>query len=51
MPWRDQLVPAPMVRSAVVAPSSRLRAVLVEVADAGTFEPDAPSESTGGPFA
>ena len=51
MPWRDQLVPAPMVRSAVVAPSTRLRAVLVEVADAGTFEPDAPSEPTGGPFA
>lgn len=51
MPWREQLVTAPMVRSAVVAPSSRLRAVLVEVADAGTFEPDEPSESAGGPFA
>jgi V/A-type H+-transporting ATPase subunit I len=51
MPWREQLVPAPMVRSAIVAPSSRFRAVLVEVADAGTFEPDAAAESNGGPFA
>lgn len=51
MPWREQLVPAPMVRSAVVAPSTRLRSVLVEVADVGTFEPDAPAESIHGPFA
>ena len=51
MPWREQLVPAPMVRSAVVAPTSRFRRVLVEVADAGTFEPDTPPEPADGPFA
>jgi V/A-type H+-transporting ATPase subunit I len=40
MPWRDQLVPVPMARVAVVAPDSRLRSVLLETADAGVFQPD-----------
>jgi V/A-type H+-transporting ATPase subunit I len=48
MPWRDELVTAPMVRSALVAPCTRFRRVLVEVADAGIFEPDrGPDEPTG----
>jgi V/A-type H+/Na+-transporting ATPase subunit I len=40
MTWRDQFVPAEMQRVAIVAPDTRIRRVLVEVADAGTFEPD-----------
>ena len=40
MTWRDQLVPTEMRRVAIVAPETRIRRVLVEVADAGTFEPD-----------
>jgi len=40
MPWRDQLLPERMARTAIVAPETRLRRVLVEVADAGVFEPD-----------
>jgi V/A-type H+-transporting ATPase subunit I len=40
MTWRDEFVPAEMCRVAIVAPDSRIRTVLVEVADAGTFEPD-----------
>jgi V/A-type H+-transporting ATPase subunit I len=40
MQWRDQLLPEPMKRTAIVAPATRLRRVLVEVADAGIFEPD-----------
>lgn len=43
MPWRDHLLPEPMARRAIVAPSSRLRRVLVEVADTGVFEPDPPT--------
>jgi V/A-type H+-transporting ATPase subunit I len=42
MPLRDQLVASPMRRMAVVAPHLRLRRVLIEVADSGSFEPDAP---------
>jgi V/A-type H+-transporting ATPase subunit I len=42
MRWRDELLPTPMRRVAVVAPESRFRRVLVELADAGTFEPDPP---------
>ncbi len=45
MPWRDQLLPERMTRTAIVAPQSRMRRVLVEVADAGTFEPDASGSS------
>ena len=40
MPWRDVVVPPQMQRVAVVAPKSRLRRVLIEVADFGHFEPD-----------
>lgn len=40
MTWRDRLAPAEMRRVAIVAPDTRIRRVLVEVADAGTFEPD-----------
>jgi hypothetical protein len=35
-----QFVPAEMQSGRVVAPDSRIRDVLVEVADAGVFEPD-----------
>jgi V/A-type H+-transporting ATPase subunit I len=40
MPWRDDLVPRRMARVAVVAPETRWRRVLAEVADAGVVEPD-----------
>jgi V/A-type H+-transporting ATPase subunit I len=40
MQWREQLVPTPMRRVAIVAPDTHLRRVLVEVADAGVFEAD-----------
>lgn len=43
MTWREQLLPAPMRRAAIVAPDNRFRRVLVEVADAGVFEPDSPA--------
>ncbi|MEU8233252.1 V-type ATPase 116kDa subunit family protein [Actinoplanes sp. NPDC048967] len=38
MRWRDALSPTPMTRVALVAPQSRLREVLVRVADAGVIE-------------
>src|SRR5271166_3643046 len=38
MAWRDTLEPTRMARVAVVAPTARLRAVLVEVADAGVTQ-------------
>jgi V/A-type H+-transporting ATPase subunit I len=48
MPWRSELLPAPMLRTAIVAPDSRARRVLVETADMGLFEPDpAPAIRTG----
>ncbi len=50
MPWREQLLPERMLRAAIVAPETRLRRVLVEVADIGSFEPDPPDESCSGPF-
>ncbi len=50
MPWREELVTAPMARSALVAPVSRFRRVLVEVADAGSFEPDRGPDEPTGPF-
>lgn len=40
MSWRDQLLPATMQRVVIAAPASRLRRVLIEVADAGVFEPE-----------
>jgi V/A-type H+-transporting ATPase subunit I len=43
MTWRRELWPAEMARVAIVAPVSRMREVLVEVAGAAVFEPDAPS--------
>ena len=48
MPRPRDLWPAPMRRVAVVMPSSRERQVLVEVADAGSFEPDASSQRSAG---
>ena len=49
MPWRRDLFPAPMRRVAIVAPEHHLRRVLVEVADAGVFEPDPHTDVTTGP--
>ncbi len=46
MPWRDSLRPEPMTRVAVVAPRSRMRRVLVAVADAGTVELEEASDLT-----
>ena len=40
MRWRDAMVPVPMTRVAVVAPTVALRAALVRVAAAGTMEID-----------
>ena len=49
MPSRHELWPEPMRRVAVVAPETRLRRVLVEVADVGRFEPDPSDASATGP--
>lgn len=49
MPSRPELVPTPMERVAVVAPTSRWRRVLVEVADRGLFEPDREPAVAAGP--
>lgn len=51
MPSRRDPWPVPMRRVAVVAPESRARRVLVEVAGVGTFEPDRPPSETAGPVA
>ena len=51
MPWRDQLLPEYMARTAIVAPETRLRRVLIEVADSGVFEPDPPDKTGDGHFA
>jgi V/A-type H+-transporting ATPase subunit I len=40
MAWRDDLTPRRMARVAVVAPETRWRRVLAEVADAGVVEPE-----------
>jgi len=40
MPWREDLLPQRMARVAVVAPETRWRHVLREVADAGVVEPE-----------
>ncbi len=50
MPWRDQLLPERMLRASIVAPETRLRRVLVEVADTGVFEPDPADNVVEGPF-
>ncbi len=50
MPWRDELLPQRMLRAAIVAPETRIRRVLVEIADAGVFEPDRPDVPGSGPF-
>jgi len=49
MPWRENLVPSPMRRAAVVAPVDRSRRVFVEIADAGVFEPDRADDEVGRP--
>ncbi len=51
MQWPDQLLPERMLRAAIVAPESRLRRVLVEVAGAGVFEPDPLDNHVEGPIA
>ncbi len=51
MQWREQLISADMSRVALVAPQNRLRRVLVEVADAGVFEPDPVTEPSKGAVA
>jgi len=40
MPWREDLAPRRMARIAVVAPETRWRRVLAELADAGVVEPE-----------
>ena len=50
MPGRDELLPAPMRRTAIVAPDNRSRRVMIEVADAGLFEPDPASAIKAGPI-
>jgi V/A-type H+-transporting ATPase subunit I len=40
MPWREDLVPRRMTRVALVAPETRWRRTLAEVADAGVVEPE-----------
>jgi len=50
MPWREQLLPEQMLRAAIVAPETRVRRVLVEVADVGVFEPDPSDTPCSGPF-
>lgn len=49
MRWRDVLEPARMARVAIVAPSARMRRVLVEVADSGLVEPERFPELPPGP--
>lgn len=51
MRWREQLLPERMARTAIVAPTNRMRRVLVEVADAGIFEPDPPDAPQSAPSA
>lgn len=51
MTWRERIAPTQMRRMAIVAPQTRARAVLVEVADAGLFEPDSVDGIVDGPAA
>ncbi len=46
-----ELRPAPMRRVGIVAPTPRVRRVLVEVADRGAFEPDTRRDDAPGPIA
>jgi V/A-type H+-transporting ATPase subunit I len=49
MPWRDAVAPARMDRIAVVAPATRVRAVLCAVADAGIVDLERDHETAAGP--
>src|SRR5664280_3424517 len=49
MRWRDVLEPARMDRVAVVAPTDRLRGVLVAMADAGVIELEQIGDPATGP--
>jgi V/A-type H+-transporting ATPase subunit I len=49
MPWREAVEPTRMQRVAVVSPATRLRDVLVRVAEAGTVELDRPAGRERGP--
>lgn len=49
MPWRDVFEPVPMSRVSIVAPTDRLRAVLVAVADAGIVELEQVADEERGP--
>jgi len=49
MRWPEALEPARMERVAVVAPTDRLRSVLVEMADAGVVEVERVGEKARGP--
>ncbi len=49
MPSRSRLLPTAMRRTAIVAPDSHLRRVLVEVADLGQFESDPLDATDPGP--
>ena len=49
MRWPEALEPARMERVAVVAPTDRLRNVLVEMADEGVVEVDRVGEKARGP--
>lgn len=51
MPSRHDYLPVPMRRVAVVAPETRFRRVLVELADLGGFEPDPDTGAVAGPVA
>ena len=49
MPWQLDLWPASMRRVAVVAPLTRTRRALAEVADLGVFQPDPPGRELTSP--
>ncbi len=49
MPWREAVEPTRMQRVAVVTPATRLRDVLVRLAEAGTVELDRPAGRERGP--
>ena len=50
MPLRDEMLPSPMMRAAIAAPDTRLRRVLVEIADLAVFEPDQSPDPASGPI-
>jgi V/A-type H+-transporting ATPase subunit I len=49
MPWHDAVAPARMDRIAVVAPATRVRAVLCAVADAGVVDLERDHDPVAGP--